>query len=1186
MRYCEEIKTHLRRKMTSSSASKISNTFRNLPDFPAFEAFARALWQEEAAVMVGAGFSRVCMRERNSPVPPLWSTFKTEMEAALGYSHGEGPDALRLAQEYQTLHGDNGLDKLISRLVADDQWEPGPLHKKFLELPWRDVLTTNWDTLLERTKPQTPDRIYSCVRTVQDIPHQARPRIVKLHGSLPSHKPFIFTEDDYRTYPILFAPFVNLAQQVMLEHDLCLIGFSGNDPNFLAWSGWVRDTLKVSARRIRLVGVLNLSPVSRALLEARNVTPIDLAPLVSDRHRDEQHEKAFELFFAALLASKPPSPFAWNLTSDRFSASYDAPENDKATRADVAAAWAKDRNAYPGWIVGPHRETRALRFNFPTLRKGQESAETHLRFALERIWRDRIAGIWLQQQDMHDADNYFEGAANKLSDEERIQLCSSIAAEWRRFRKWDEWARWMARLEAIGNAEGVLHHAYETGQRALLEWDDDAILKAASALRSDQPIWMMRRAGLLATLFHHREAAELYQAALLTIRQKLLSAPKSAWLISLEGWAALFHRVSYSALTDDVYGFPEDDSDETRMRYLGAKAEPWDVISRLERLAMDRIGRNRKDAERWQLSFKSGRYGPGGTKRLGGDEECPFYGLLELLERTGAPDSIANTNLFSSRLEIAYQAITNRDENDLLTFLARHRGGDKKILDSIMPRMRVAQLSSDAIQFLISAIPRRIDNLVRNQNDHDGRNYLVFLLELLARLAIRAHSKNALEMFSWTQQLLDISSLRSTAYSACNAIMEGALEAMGTEDRMQAMALALQLKTPGEAGATGIVRDWPELFETFSNEDAQQFSVSHQSAIRIDALIALTKDGAELDRGSAIRRLHTLYNANKLTEVQTESLAEAIWTRCGETGWPCDMYLQPWIFLELPGRDRAEALFFETIVSEVANGQVGQEILMNLRAGLEMMTGVIPKNTLVSCVKSCLAWKPASTEEESQISRILSGVDGRDQATGREIGEVLARSLLPRLEAEDLPEDLAGQLMAPNKLPHIPSLTATAFQVARLRVDYKPQAVTHIRAAIASREPERVYPAYIAMSQFIKNVSSEISVPYEIKELLLHACEQRIQPGLSSTLMLIYEMVSFNKMSNDDFDRLSDALPNILEEYRYDQNHLDVPSMAELPGVRKAVHRLTKKLADRCPSLEHLNVELDQDPLPEVRFLN
>ncbi|MGY4750497.1 SIR2 family NAD-dependent protein deacylase [Pannonibacter sp. Q-1] len=932
--------------MTNDANSAILNSFRKLPDFSAFEALARALWRNEAAVMVGAGFSRVCTREPDSPVPPLWSTFITEMEAELGYAQGTGPDALRLAQEYHTLHGETGMDQFIRRLVADNQWEPGLLHKRLLEFPWRDVLTTNWDTLLERTRPDTPDRIYSCVQTVQDIAHLTRPRIVKLHGSVRSHNCFIFTEDDYRTYPVKFAPFVNLAQQVMLEHDLCLIGFSGSDPNFLAWSGWVRDTLDVAARRIRLVGVLKLSPVSRALLERRNVTPIDLAPLVEDLHPDEQHERALDLLFNAIWSLKPLSPYKWRRDESKFSRSPSAKE-DRPTRAEVANIWAKDRKTYPGWIVGPHQETRHLGPRFPIVKSCTEPSEAHLRFALERIWRHRTAGIWLNPQDMEEADLHFEAARQNLKKQEKVELCAAVAAECRRYQKWDEWTCWMLRLEAIGSIDSTLHHAYEKGLRALLDWDDDAVLKAATALKSDEPIWMMRRAGLLATLFCHREAAELYQAALLRIRHKLLSAPQSAWLISLEAWASMFHRVSHSALSDDGFSFPEDESDETSMRFVAAKADPWDIISRMERLASERIERNRNDTEQWKLSFKSGRYSPGGTTRLGGDDECPFYGLLELLERTGAPQYIARFGVFSSRLVTAYRAIANPDEEDFLTFFAMYRGSEKKILDWIIPRMQVARLSDAAIQHFLSVIPQRIDRISKLQDRFRAEDHLAFLLEFLARIVVRASSLRAFEIFEWAVSLLNQPNLLWISYSACGAVAEGAVEAMDAQERRKAMQLALHMKTPGEAEASGNKRTWPELFGDFFNADVQIFDIAGHDAARIDTLITLVQDGEKLDRGRALQRLHMLYRAGKLTVQQEQSLDTAIWMRCGENGWPSDTDLYPWVYLELPGRERAKGLFVGSIIENFTDGKINHETLINASAGLEDDNVILSKEKIL-----------------------------------------------------------------------------------------------------------------------------------------------------------------------------------------------------------------------------------------------
>ena len=62
-----------------------------------------------------------------------------------------------------------------------------------------------------------------------------------------------------------------------METTFLLIGFSGDDPNFLHWSGWVRDELGESAPKIYLAGWLDLSPHRRQVLVERRVIPIDLA---------------------------------------------------------------------------------------------------------------------------------------------------------------------------------------------------------------------------------------------------------------------------------------------------------------------------------------------------------------------------------------------------------------------------------------------------------------------------------------------------------------------------------------------------------------------------------------------------------------------------------------------------------------------------------------------------------------------------------------------------------------------------------------------------------------------------------------------------------------------------------------------------------------------------------------------
>jgi NAD-dependent SIR2 family protein deacetylase len=77
-----------------------------------------------------------------------------------------------------------------------------------LELPWADVFTTNYDRLLEKTNSLLWKRHYDIVSNVSDLPLARRPRIVKLHGSLPSLEHLVLTEEDYRSYRRNYAPFV------------------------------------------------------------------------------------------------------------------------------------------------------------------------------------------------------------------------------------------------------------------------------------------------------------------------------------------------------------------------------------------------------------------------------------------------------------------------------------------------------------------------------------------------------------------------------------------------------------------------------------------------------------------------------------------------------------------------------------------------------------------------------------------------------------------------------------------------------------------------------------------------------------------------------------------------------------------------------------------------------------------
>jgi hypothetical protein len=265
-----------------------------------------------------------------------------------GVSVGKNP--LRLAEEFKVLLGPSALEGLIREMVPDEEWRPGELHKRLVRLPWTDILTTNWDTLIERAALENLGQTYETVRCIGDIATTRAPRIIKLHGSLPSSRPFILSEEDYRTYPRVFAPFVNLVQQTLLENELCLLGFSGDDPNFLEWSGWVRDQLGASARKIHLVGALDLSSAHRRLLESRNISVIDLTPLVGDSGK-ARHRLAATEFLNYLLKTKARAQWDWpekRRSQPVVAAHYDTPEHQLKEAIEILQRWESERLSYPG----------------------------------------------------------------------------------------------------------------------------------------------------------------------------------------------------------------------------------------------------------------------------------------------------------------------------------------------------------------------------------------------------------------------------------------------------------------------------------------------------------------------------------------------------------------------------------------------------------------------------------------------------------------------------------------------------------------------------------------------------------------------------------------------------------------------------------------------------------------------
>ena len=314
-----------------------------------------------ASLMIGAGFSKNAksLREDNL-LPPNWQELAYDMYDELyplkkddknKIEECSGKNILSLAQKYQVIFGRKKLNELIENSIADEMYEPTELYEDLLELEWEDIYTTNYDTLLERALSKTKlKKEYKIIYSCKDLPKSTRPRLIKLHGSIDKSDNYIITEEDYRTYPKKYAPFVNTVQQSMLETQLCLIGFSGTDPNFLNWLGWLRDNMGENCPTIYLCGYFpNLEYADQKMLEQKNIIVLNLALLIKENSsnphyealnkfvnllKEKTKEKEKELFDDNILKYKVVSDFK-NIDLDSYIDELDNITKDLEEKVDM-----------------------------------------------------------------------------------------------------------------------------------------------------------------------------------------------------------------------------------------------------------------------------------------------------------------------------------------------------------------------------------------------------------------------------------------------------------------------------------------------------------------------------------------------------------------------------------------------------------------------------------------------------------------------------------------------------------------------------------------------------------------------------------------------------------------------------------------------------------------------------------
>ncbi len=937
----------------------------SVPDQSHINRVRDALWQRSggASVMVGSGFSRNALGVRPDAGKPLtWRALAREMfnklypqsgdrsrsEASTEMSATDG--LLRLAQEYEIAFGKSDLHRFLGKLIRNDDFKPGEWHKRLMQLPWRDVFTTNWDTLLERTQPLVADRAYSVVRNMDEIPLANGPRIVKLHGSFPAQFPLIFTEEDYRTYPKKFAPFVNTAQQAMMETVFCLIGFSGDDPNFLQWSGWVRDNLGEAAPKIYLAGWLDLSHHRRRMLEDRNVVPIDIAhhPKAGKWPEHLRHHYAMEWILCTLERGRPYDITEWPATTRRqysqipeylhpvetVESSVPKDEPRKLTEIesgdlpdrvrDTLEAWAHNREIYPGWLVVPANKRQVMSWNTKDwepliLRVLPDFAPVgQLQAIRELVWRHEI----LPERISSDLESAAVKTLDLIDCEARIvegQVDPKIG--WSSVRE-----AWRSIALALVT---VARHRFDRGlfdQRIKLLspfLDDDPYValrvyherclwavysmdfKALEGLLEDwrtencDPAWMMRKAALLVEMGWDDKATELIDHAVDTIRS-IPADERSVAGPSREGWAL----------------------------YSKQRIGNWDMLSRrwaelaplkcdasMEMRHVSNAIRNIRDNRETSTkpSFDLGTQSTS-WNTISADSQAAVYSAIRLCEVAGLPPTInhvivafdimksAAEKLFVSNLEMAIRLVLRLSIKD-------------NTLERVLSRTRVATLPVKSVKTLVDICKGVIEYALPRMAGVNVHTCDVFwtgrmrvAMEVLSRLALRLSPDSAEVIFDKALEYYrnhQVARDRSLTDPVRN-LLKRSWEALPKDRRRCRVLEMVNAPIAGMDNFTAVDEYYPDPGELLDDGDElsplPRTSDNEVLWQQVTSLLIRGLRAGDEARERAAGRIAYVALWAQLTETERSDIALALWSEqhIAHSVLPDQTRILDWVFLLLP----------------------------------------------------------------------------------------------------------------------------------------------------------------------------------------------------------------------------------------------------------------------------------------------
>jgi len=893
----------------------------------------------QASVMVGAGFSKNAENmEKNTELPAwvdLGEPFYKKLHGGKSppYKITDITEVQKLAAKIELNYERRVLDKIIENEIPDKKFKPSSLHFKLLNFSWRDVFTTNYDTLLEKASSGK----YEEITAQKKLRFSKQPRIIKLHGSFSSNTPYIITEKDYDDYPKKYRAFVNIVENALMETMFCLVGFSGNDPNFLSWIKWLKKAMgHENAPKIYFIGV-QISEDEKKSLMTKNIRAIDISSLDKKIYKKimpdptgkikcelapDDYKAVYNKFFDKLLEyinndieeddsfEINSSLLSWPVNKHVF---LYTEKDIRPQYIEALNIWKEDRLKYPGWIILPEDKRKILRNSTETLfihylKKINNFLD--IQFLYEFNWRiekylyplyDDWAETYKVTLDKYNPfpmilksknKNVISTHINKVKWNEIsviwIDLHFALLRYYRQKGMDKEWKNISKIIEKIKhklNYEQKTRYHYEKCLFQLFNYDIHMLRKELSDWKVNykNPYWMVKRAGLIAELGNVCEALKIIKISINKI-DIMIKSKKNYQLFSQKAYMLdLLNYVRRSAcyfqnnLSWDDKEYEKINSKIQELKKYGcAPLDDLDYFDTgLEFNAPDYKNTVIDYGFELNTFFKSSIYGSDKYSL----RACSF---LIYIEEIGYPLTLPHVYLSNKAINQSINRLYKFYPSWSLTTLIRAR--DKKNVEKILSRKIISNIQNDYADSLFAHILNILKKL-KNEINKGGKslnndNSLTSVLfEILGRLCIKANYTLRNELLLFIKNIY--CSKNRQKYGEFTKLMEHLISSFSFIEQYKLINIFL---------------DFPVLKDDLRYKYPDPFSFIDLIKIKKTKHIALSiskinetlnyLEGNDNKREKAIIRLLVLWKCDLLTKNQINKFASALWKFTNDDGFP------------------------------------------------------------------------------------------------------------------------------------------------------------------------------------------------------------------------------------------------------------------------------------------------------------